>query len=161
MFNFKHKLHDLKSFYTLYKYVETCHVPESLWVKLTLSCGPVTLPAQYSLIIYAGDPPQKETFITEKTILFQGSRGGPAFFNIFHGGGGGVQMIVSIETHITCDFPGRVWTPYPPSGSPHDVRIQRGVGGPSWSTHVKPSTHIFFFYISDLIHSWIVVCDRT
>ena len=30
--------------------------------------------------------------------------------------GGGVQMLISIETHvtITCDFPGVVWTPYPP-----------------------------------------------
>ena len=28
--------------------------------------------------------------------------GGPTFFQ----GGGGVQMLISIETHITCDFPG-------------------------------------------------------
>ena len=39
-------------------------------------------------------------------------------------GGGGVQLLISIETHIsiTCDFPGGgggVWTPYPPSGSAH------------------------------------------
>ena len=36
------------------------------------------------------------------------------------GGGGKVQMLISIETHITCDFPGRgrgVRTLYPPSGS--------------------------------------------
>ena len=26
--------------------------------------------------------------------------------NIFQGGGGGVQMLISIETHITCDFTG-------------------------------------------------------
>ena len=32
--------------------------------------------------------------ITEKTILFQGSRGGPTFT----GGGGGVQMLISIES---------------------------------------------------------------
>ena len=40
----------------------------------------------------------------------------------FPGGGGvvqlfpgGVQMLISIETHITCDFPeGRVRTPIPP-----------------------------------------------
>ena len=48
-------------------------------------------------------------FITEKTILLQGSRGGPTF-----SGGGGVQgvvqMLIFIETHITCD---------PPSGSAH------------------------------------------
>ena len=30
---------------------------------------------------------------------------------------GGVQMLISIETHITCDFPGGVRTPFPPSGS--------------------------------------------
>ena len=58
-------------------------------------------------------------FITEKTILFQGGvqhflGGGES--NIFQGGGG-VRMLISIETHITCDFPGEggggVWTPIP------------------------------------------------
>ena len=54
-------------------------------------------------------------FITEKTILFQGSRGrGSSFFP----GRGGVQMLISIEPHITCDFPrggggGGVQTPIP------------------------------------------------
>ena len=51
-------------------------------------------------------------FIAEKTllILYQGSKGGPLFAT---GGGGcqtfsrGVQMLVSLETHIrTCYFPG-------------------------------------------------------
>ena len=32
------------------------------------------------------------------------SRGGPTFSR--GGGGGGVRMLVSIETHITCDSPG-------------------------------------------------------
>ena len=46
--------------------------------------------------------------------------------NISRGGGGatfstGVQMLISIEIHITCDFPGWVRTPYPPSGSALDV----------------------------------------
>ena len=60
-------------------------------------------------------------FITEKTILLkdpdgvQHFPGGP---NFFYGGptfSTGVQMLISIETHITCDFPGEVvWTPYPP-----------------------------------------------
>ena len=57
-------------------------------------------------------------FIAEKTILFQGRsiifRGGVS--NFFQGGG--VQMLISIETHIrTCYFPGGgggVRTPYPP-----------------------------------------------
>ena len=53
-------------------------------------------------------------FIAEKTILilYQGSRGGP----LYSGGGGG-QMLISIEIHIrTCYFPGAgcVRTPYPP-----------------------------------------------
>ena len=49
--------------------------------------------------------------ITEKAILFQGSRGSPTFFrwggggSNFFPGGGGVQMLISIETHITFDFP--------------------------------------------------------
>ena len=30
------------------------------------------------------------------------------------GGGGGVQMLISIETHITCDFPGGSGPPIPP-----------------------------------------------
>ena len=50
-------------------------------------------------------------FIAEKTILilYQGSRGGP----LFSRGGGvklfpGVQMLISLETHVrTCYFPGR------------------------------------------------------
>ena len=42
--------------------------------------------------------------ISKKPIIFQGLRGGPTF----SGGGGsnffqGVQMIISIETHITFD----------------------------------------------------------
>ena len=46
-------------------------------------------------------------------FIFQGV-GGSNYFK----GGGGVQMLISIETHITCAFPGGgVGTPYPPSGS--------------------------------------------
>ena len=53
-------------------------------------------------------------FIAEKTILilYQGSRGGPLFSrgggvsNFFQGGG--VLMLISLETHVrTCYFPGR------------------------------------------------------
>ena len=64
-------------------------------------------------------------FIAEKTILilYQGSRGGP----LFSGGGGGVQlcpggvqMLISIQTHIrTCYFPGGCPDPLSPSGSVH------------------------------------------
>ena len=61
-------------------------------------------------------------FITEKTYFskdqelvqhFRGGGGSPTFQR-----GGGVQLLNSMETHITCDFPGRVWTPFP-SGSAH------------------------------------------
>ena len=41
-------------------------------------------------------------FITEKTLLFQGSRGGPTFSE----GGGGVSNFFQGEMHITCDVPG-------------------------------------------------------
>ena len=45
--------------------------------------------------------------ISKKTIIFQGSRGGPTFSR----GGGptfsrGSNCLYPIETHITCDFPG-------------------------------------------------------
>ena len=66
-------------------------------------------------------------FIAEKTILilYKGSRGGPLFpegggptffqggVQLFsRGGGEGVQMLISIETHIcTCYFPGGVSGP--------------------------------------------------
>ena len=58
-------------------------------------------------------------FIAEKTILilYQGSRGGPFFSR---GGvsnfiqGGGVQMLISLETHVrTCYFPGVSGPPTP------------------------------------------------
>ena len=37
-----------------------------------------------------------------KDPTFSMGGGGPTFSR----GGGGVQMLISIETHITCDFPG-------------------------------------------------------
>ena len=36
-----------------------------------------------------------------------------------HFQGGGVQMLISIKTHITCDFLEGVLIPCPPSGSAH------------------------------------------
>ena len=53
--------------------------------------------------------------ISKKTIIFKGfsQRGS----NNFQGGvqffPGGVQMLISIETHITCDFPGGEGGPDP------------------------------------------------
>ena len=55
--------------------------------------------------------------ISKKTIIFQGFRGVPIFSRgdptCSRGGGGGVQMLISMETDITCDLPKRVRTPYP------------------------------------------------
>ena len=63
--------------------------------------------------------------LLQRKLLSKGFRGGPTFsrgVQLFQGGGGGggVQMHLSIETHITCDFPGGVRTPYPPQ-DPHIV----------------------------------------
>ena len=64
-----------------------------------------------------------QRFISEKTIIFQGFRGGPTFSrgwwsNFFQGGGGGgVQLLISIETDIPCEFPrggGGSGPPIPP-----------------------------------------------
>ena len=44
----------------------------------------------------------------------------PGEVQLFPGGGGGGGPI---ETHITCDFPGGVQTPCPPSGSALDYHI--------------------------------------
>ena len=63
----------------------------------------------FSPQLYRGCP----IVISNKTIIFRG--------------GGGVQMLISIETHITYDFPGGgVRTPYPPppSGSAHGETVR-------------------------------------
>ena len=44
-----------------------------------------------------------QCFITEKTTVPR-IQSGSNFFQ--GGGGGGVQMLISKETHLTCDFPG-------------------------------------------------------
>ena len=46
--------------------------------------------------------------------IFQGGGGGGGGSNFFQGGS---NCLFPIETHITCDFPGGVRTPCPPSGS--------------------------------------------
>ena len=53
---------------------------------------------QLILQLYMGDP-----------TFFKGGGVGPTF-----PGGGGVTMLISIKTHITCDFPEGVLTPCPP-----------------------------------------------
>ena len=71
--------------------------------------------------------------ITKKTIIFQGFRGGLTFSSGVGVGGGGVggggggsnvQMLISFETHITCDFPGGGGGGgYPPSGTAHESDV--------------------------------------
>ena len=80
-----------------------------------------------------------QRFYYRENYTFEGSRGGPTFsrggrgggVQLFPRGGGGggggwkgeVRMLISIETHITCDFPGGRGcgrTPYPQSGSALD-----------------------------------------
>ena len=56
----------------------------------------------YSLQFQRGS----NVLVTENTILFQESRGGPTFsrgVQLFSRGGGGVQKLISIETHIAFD----------------------------------------------------------
>ena len=47
--------------------------------------------------------------ISKKSIIFKGFRGSIIFQggrdSNFFKGGGGFQVVISIETHITCDFP--------------------------------------------------------
>ena len=43
--------------------------------------------------------------LLQTKLYFSKDPGGSNFFQ-GGGGGGGVQMFISIETHITCDFPG-------------------------------------------------------
>ena len=43
---------------------------------------------------------------SKKTIIFQGSRGGPTFSRGVQLFPGGSNCLYPIETHITCDFPG-------------------------------------------------------
>ena len=51
--------------------------------------------------------------LLQRKLYFSKDRGGPTFLG--GGGGGRVQVLISIETHITCDFPGGgVRTPYHP-----------------------------------------------
>ena len=73
----------------------------------------------------AGRPDCRKTTATTLFLIFnpqqilQFYRGGVQYFsggsNFFQGGGGGgVQMLISIKTHITCDFPEGSGPPVPP-----------------------------------------------
>ena len=69
-----------------------------------------------------GTDPRVRWVIFWKTIIFQGSKGRPTFYgvgegsNFFPGWGGGVQMLISVETYRNYDSPR---TPSPLSVSPH------------------------------------------
>ena len=55
-------------------------------------------------------------------VLLQGEKlyfsKGPERVQHFLGGGGGVQMLIFIQSHITCDFPGGDPDPLPPPPPP-------------------------------------------
>ena len=57
--------------------------------------------------------------LLQRKLNFSKDRGGPTFLG--EGVGSRVQVLISIETHITCYFPGDVRTPYHPSGSAHGL----------------------------------------
>ena len=61
-----------------------------------------------------GRPDCRKTTSTDFTVLQGG--GGHAFLGVqlFPGGGGGVKMLISIKTHISCDFPEGSGPPVPP-----------------------------------------------
>ena len=70
--------------------------------------------------------------LLQRKLYFSKDRGGPTFL-----GGGGVsraQVLFSIETHITCDFPGGGGCPDPlsPPLDPHMISSP----GNSTSLHV-------------------------
>ena len=58
---------------------------------------------------------KRNNIIFSPQLILQFYRGGSKNFS----GGGGVQMLISIKTHITCDFPEGSGPPVPTSGSAH------------------------------------------
>ena len=53
-------------------------------------------------------------FLQRKLYFSKDPERGPTFFRGFNFFPGGFQMLISIETHITCDFPGGSGPPTPP-----------------------------------------------
>ena len=54
---------------------------------------------------------QRKLYFSKDPEGVQHFPGGSNFFSV---GGGGVQMLISIVTHITCEFPGGSGPPIPP-----------------------------------------------
>ena len=69
---------------------------------------------------------QRKLYLSKDPEGVQHFPGGPTFTR-------GVQMLISIETHINCDFPGGIRTPYPPSGSAHVVHLFLASTNLHWS----------------------------
>ena len=60
--------------------------------------------------------------LLQRELYFPKDREGGQHFPVgskFFQGGGGIQMLISIKTHITCDFQGGSGPPIPHSGSAH------------------------------------------
>ena len=68
-------------------------------------------------------------------------------------------MLISIETHITCDFSGGrgVQSPYPPSGSSHDMGLSGENGCQHFSSGHQISFHcnlIFHISVNHSVAQW-------
>ena len=59
--------------------------------------------------------------LLQRKLYFSKDRGGPTFLRGGGVGGSRVQVLISIETHITCDFPGGSGPPITPSRSAHGL----------------------------------------
>ena len=75
---------------------------------------------------------------------FPGGGGGVQLFQ----GGGGFQVVISIETHITCNFPGEgVRNPYPPPLNPHMIACKCKLLCNKFKTESEPHTGRCINYI--------------
>ena len=95
----------------------------------------------------------KEIFKVPEGVQHFPGGGGSNFFQ------GGSNCLFPIETHITCDFPGGVRTPCPPSGPALDISSSQCLGlvcdcGISWSNSLAFVTKPVFFSITDhIVHT--------
>ena len=70
---------------------------------------------------------QRKLYFSKDTEGVQHFPGGPTF------SGRGVQMLIAIKTHMTCDFPGGFGLPIPPL-DPHMTKMHCYQGSPIAST---------------------------
>ena len=71
---------------------------------------------------------QRKPYFFKDSEEVQHFHGGSNFFQ--GAGGGGVQLLISKETHVTCDLPGGSLDPLYRSGSAHALR--HTVESPAW-----------------------------